>query len=39
MVGSSLRRLARLEALGEQLDGGNITVRRRRADERPHLGH
>jgi hypothetical protein len=30
--------LARLEALGEQLDGGNITVRRRRADERPISG-
>jgi len=30
--------LARLEALGEQLDGGNITVRRSRADERPMVG-
>jgi Protein of unknown function (DUF2924) len=30
--------VARLEALGEQLDGGDITVRRRRADERPIAG-
>jgi hypothetical protein len=30
--------VARLEALGEQLDGGNITVRRQRADERPISG-
>jgi Protein of unknown function (DUF2924) len=30
--------VARLEALGEQLDGGNITIRRRRADERPISG-
>lgn len=30
--------LARLEALGDQLDGGNIAVRRRRADERPIAG-
>jgi hypothetical protein len=28
----------RLEALGEQLDGGNIAVRRRPADERPIAG-
>jgi DUF2924 family protein len=30
--------VARLEALGEQLDGGDIAVRRRRADERPLTG-
>jgi hypothetical protein len=30
--------VARLEALGEQLDGGHIAVRRRRADERPIAG-
>jgi Protein of unknown function (DUF2924) len=30
--------VARLEALGEQLDGGNITVRRMRADDRPVVG-
>ena len=30
--------VARLEALGEQLDGGNIAVRRRRADDRPIAG-
>jgi Protein of unknown function (DUF2924) len=30
--------VVRLEALGEQLDGGNITVRRQRADERPISG-
>jgi hypothetical protein len=30
--------VARLKALGEQLDGGNIAVRRRRADERPISG-
>lgn len=30
--------LARLEALGEQLDGGKITVRRRRGDDRPIAG-
>ena len=29
---------ARLEALGEQLDGGNIVLRRIRADSRPLLG-
>ena len=28
----------RLEALGEQLDGGNITVRRLRADDKPIAG-
>ena len=27
--------VARLEALGEKLDGGNITLRRIRADDRP----
>jgi hypothetical protein len=30
--------LARLEALGEQLDGGKITVRRMRGDDRPIAG-
>src|SRR4029434_1743052 len=30
--------VARLEALGEQLDGGKIDVRRQRADERPIAG-
>jgi hypothetical protein len=30
--------VARLEALGEQLDGGDIAVRRRRADDRPITG-
>jgi hypothetical protein len=30
--------LTRLETLGEQLDGGNIAVRGRRADERPISG-
>jgi hypothetical protein len=30
--------IARLEALGEQLDGGKIDVRRQRADERPIAG-
>jgi hypothetical protein len=30
--------VARLEALGEQLDGGNVTVRRKRADDRPIAG-
>jgi hypothetical protein len=29
---------ARLEALGEQLDGGNVVLRRTRADERPLAG-
>jgi hypothetical protein len=30
--------VARLEALGEQLDGGKIAVRKARADERPIAG-
>jgi len=30
--------IARLEALGEQLDGGNITIRRIRGDDRPIAG-
>jgi hypothetical protein len=30
--------LARLEALGEQIDGGNITLRRIRQDQRPIAG-
>jgi hypothetical protein len=30
--------IARLEALGEQLDGGNITIRRIRADMKPIAG-
>ena len=30
--------IERLEALGEQLDGGNITLRRIRADDRPIAG-
>jgi hypothetical protein len=30
--------VARLEALGDQLDGGDIAVRRRRADDRPVAG-
>ena len=30
--------LARLEALGEQLDGGKVTVRRMRGDDRPIAG-
>jgi hypothetical protein len=30
--------VARLEALGEKLDGGNITLRRIRADDRPITG-
>jgi len=30
--------VARLEALGEKLDGGNITRRRLRADDRPFAG-
>jgi hypothetical protein len=30
--------IERLEALGEQLDGGNIEVRRKRADDRPIAG-
>ena len=30
--------IARLEALGEQIDGGNITLRRFRQDQRPITG-
>jgi hypothetical protein len=30
--------VARLEALGEKLDGGNVTLRRLRADDRPIAG-
>jgi hypothetical protein len=30
--------VARLEALGQQLDGGDIAVRRRRAEDRPIAG-
>jgi hypothetical protein len=30
--------LARLEALGEQLDGGKVTVRRMRGDDKPIAG-
>ena len=30
--------IRRLEALGEQLDGGNIAIRKTRADERPIAG-
>lgn len=30
--------IERLEALGEQLDGGNMVVRRNRADDRPIAG-
>lgn len=30
--------IVRLEALGEQLDGGNMVVRRNRADHRPIVG-
>jgi Protein of unknown function (DUF2924) len=30
--------VARLEAFGEKLDGGNITLRRIRADDRPIAG-
>ena len=30
--------VARLEALGEKLDGGNLTLRRIRADDRPIAG-
>jgi len=30
--------VARLEALGEQVDGGKVAVRRRRADDRPITG-
>ena len=30
--------ITRLEALGEQLDGGNVAVRKKRADNRPIAG-
>jgi len=30
--------IKRLEALGEQLDGGNVAIRKTRADERPTAG-
>src|SRR5690606_22521999 len=30
--------IERLEALGEQLDGGNLVVRRKRSDDRPIVG-
>ena len=30
--------IARLEALGEQLDGGNVVIRRTRVDDRPIAG-
>jgi hypothetical protein len=30
--------VARLEALGQQLDGGDIAIRRRRAEDRPIAG-
>src|SRR5450755_1894897 len=30
--------VARLEALGEQLDGGNVVVRRTRVDDKPIAG-
>lgn len=30
--------IRRLEALGEQLDGGNVAIRKTRADERPIAG-
>jgi hypothetical protein len=30
--------VARLEALGEQLDGGNVVIRRTRVDDRPIAG-
>jgi hypothetical protein len=36
--GLKLAVVARLEALGEQLDGGDMEVRRRRADNRPIAG-
>ena len=38
MGGLKLQTLARLKALGEQLDGGNITIRRIRGDDRPIVG-
>ena len=37
-VGLKPETVARLEALGEQLDGGNITVRRIRHDDKPIAG-
>jgi hypothetical protein len=36
--GMRLETVARLEALGEKVDGGNITLRRIRADDRPVAG-
>jgi hypothetical protein len=36
--GLSKQTIARLEALGEQLDGGKIEVRRKRTDDRPISG-
>ena len=36
--GLKVETIQRLEALGEQLDGGNIAVRKTRADERPIAG-
>jgi hypothetical protein len=36
--GLSKQTIARLETLGEQLDGGKIEVRRKRADDRPISG-
>ena len=37
-AGLKLATVERLEALGEQLDGGKIEVRRRRGDDRPIAG-
>jgi len=36
--GLSKQTIARLEALGEQFDGGKVGVRRKRADDRPISG-
>ena len=36
--GLKLETVARLEALGERLDGGNVVLRRIRADDRPIAG-
>ena len=36
--GLQSRELARLENLGEQLDGGNLTLRRIRVDDKPIAG-
>lgn len=36
--GLSKQTIARLEALGEQFDGGKVEVRRKRADDRPISG-